>query len=91
MSYSINYSKRFEKDVKRCKKRGYKLQALFDVIGMLEDTGALPPEYRPHKLSGDREGQWECHIQSDWLLVWEQNDTELTLLLLETGTHSDLY
>ena len=91
MSYSINYSKRFEKDVKRCKKRGYKLQALFDVIGMLEDTGALPPEYRPHKLSGDREGQWECHIQSDWLLVWEQNDTELTLLFLETGTHSDLY
>jgi len=91
MSYSINYSKRFEKDVKRCKKRGYKLQALFDVIGMLEDTGALPPEYRPHKLSGDREGQWECHIQSDWLLVWAQNDTELTLLFLETGTHSDLY
>ncbi|MBR3714105.1 MAG: type II toxin-antitoxin system YafQ family toxin [Bacteroidales bacterium] len=91
MSYSINYSKRFEKDVKRCKKRGYKLQALFDVIGMLEDTGALPPEYHPHKLSGDREGQWECHIQSDWLLVWAQNDTELTLLFLETGTHSDLY
>ncbi len=91
MSYSINYSKRFEKDVKRCKKRGYKLQALFDVIGMLEDTGALPPEYHPHKLSGDREGQWECHIQSDWLLVWAQNDIELTLLFLETGTHSDLY
>ena len=32
-----------------------------------------------------------CHISPDWLLVWEQNDTELTLLFLETGTHSDLF
>ncbi len=91
MSYSINYSKRFDKDVKRCKKRGYNLLSLFKVIDLLADTGSLPPVYHAHKLSGDREGQWECHIQSDWLLVWEQNDNELTLLFLETGTHSDLF
>ena len=34
---------------------------------------------------------WEAHIESDWLLIWEQNDTELTLLMLTTGTHSDLF
>ena len=34
---------------------------------------------------------WECHIEPDWLLVWEQNDTELTLLMIETGTHSDIF
>lgn len=33
----------------------------------------------------------ECHIQSDWLFVWGQNDTELTLLLTGTGSHSDLF
>jgi len=91
MKYTLRTSKRFDKDFKRCIKRGYNMSLIGKVMRMLEDTGALPPEYRPHKLSGDREGQWECHIQSDWLLVWEQNDTELTLLLLETGTHSDLY
>ncbi len=32
-----------------------------------------------------------CHIQPDWLLVWEQNDNQLTLLMLNTGTHSDLF
>lgn len=36
-------------------------------------------------------GQWECHIQPDWLMTWEQNDTQLTLLFLQTGTHSDLF
>ena len=27
----------------------------------------------------------------DWLMTWEQNDRELTLLFLKTGTHSDLF
>ncbi len=91
MSYSINYSKRFEKDMKRCKKRGYNLSLVYGVIQLLSETGALPPTYHPHKLSGTLEGLWECHIQSDWLLIWEQNDKELTLLFLQTGSHSDLY
>ena len=46
---------------------------------------------KPHKLSGDYVGCWECHIKPDWLLVWEQNDTELVLLMTNTGTHSDIF
>ena len=34
---------------------------------------------------------WECHLQSDWLLVWMQNETELIILFTNTGTHSDLF
>ena len=34
---------------------------------------------------------WECHIQPDWLLVWEQHDDELVLVLIDTDTHSDLF
>lgn len=33
----------------------------------------------------------ECHIKGDWLLIWQQNDTELTLIMTDTGTHADLY
>ena len=51
----------------------------------------LPDKYKPHKLVGVRKGQWECHIEPDWLMVWEQNDMELTLLFLQTATHSDLF
>ncbi len=89
--YSIDYTNRFKKDLKRCQKRGLDLQLILDAIALLKTTGTLPMSYRPHKLSGNRDGQWECHIEPDWLMIWEQNDMELTLLFLQTGTHSDLF
>lgn len=89
--YSVNTTKRFEKDLKRCLKRGLKMQLIYDAIQLLKSTGTLPSQYHPHKLSGDRQDQWECHIQPDWLMTWEQNDNQLTLLFLQTGTHSDLF
>jgi len=52
--YSIETTKRFDKDVRRCLKRG-------------------------------------LNIQPDWLMTWQQNDTQLTLLFLQTGTHADLF
>ena len=91
MKYTIVPSKRFQKDMKRCEKRGYDMQLLKDAIKLLAETGSLPAEYKPHKLHGNRTGQWECHIQPDWLLVWEQHDQELILIMLNTGTHSDLF
>ncbi len=60
------------------------------VIALLSESGTLPRQYRPHKLHGDFEGCWECHIRPDWLLIWKQNDTELILLFTNTGTHVDL-
>ncbi len=33
----------------------------------------------------------ECHIQSDWLMIWDQNDTGLILLFTDTGSHADLF
>ena len=89
--YSIDYTKRFMKDLKRCQKRGLDLQLIHDAIALLRTTGSLPAKYRPHKLSGNLDGQWECHIEPDWLMTWEQNEMELTLLFLQTGTHSDLF
>ena len=77
MRYRIIPSKRFEKDLKRCEKRGYNMQLLKDAIMLLAETGTLPASYHPHKLSGQYAGSWECHLKPDWLLIWEQNDTEL--------------
>lgn len=89
--YSIDYSNRFRKDVKRCAKRGLDIKALRTAVGILAATGSLPLEYKSHKLSGKYAGIWECHIKPDWLMVWEQNDAELKLLFLKTGTHSDIF
>lgn len=89
--YSVDYTNRFKKDLKRCVKRGLDISKIIEAVKLLEANGQLPAKYKPHKLVGDRQGQWECHIQPDWLMVWEQNDMELTLLFLQTGTHADLF
>ena len=89
--YSVDTTKRFDKDLKLCLKRGLDIQLIYDAIALLGTTGSLPAQYRPHKLSGNMDGIWECHLKPDWLLIWEQNDTDLTLLFTGTGTHSDLF
>lgn len=89
--YSFDTTKRFDKALKLCKKRGYPIEKLRKAIKILVETGRLPKEYLPHILHGNHEGEWEAHIEPDWLLVWKQNDDKLTLLMLTTGTHSDIY
>lgn len=92
--YSVEVSNKFKKDFKLCIKRGLQISKIREAMMLLAETGCLPPEYKPHKLQGKYIGKWECHINgknSDWLMVWEQNDTKLTLLFLRTGTHSDIF
>ncbi len=89
--YKVQMTKTFRKDVERCRKRGYDMNLLKEAIRKLEKDGKLPPTYRPHKLSGQYSGSWECHLKGDWLLVWEQNNEELILLFTGSGTHSDLF
>lgn len=91
MKYKIEYTEQFGKELKICRKRGYDLSLLRDVIGILEEEGQLPEEYSPHKLNGKYKGLWECHILEDWLLVWSQDNSTLTLVFTNTGTHIDLF
>ncbi len=89
--YQIITTKQFERSLKKCIKRGFKIEKFKTVLSLLASTGSLPQKYKPHKLSGEFHKAWECHIEPDWLLVWEQNDDSLVLLLLQTGTHSDIF
>ena len=91
MAYLIRTTHRYEKSVARCKRSGMPMEELKKVILLLEKDGTLPAKYHPHKLVDDYEGCWECHIKPDWLLVWEQDNMELKILLIHTGTHSDLF
>ena len=89
--YKIAYTTRFKKDFKLCKKRGLDISILENAIELLQINGNLPVIYKSHKLSGRYSECWECHLQTDWLLIWKQYDTELILLFMNTGTHSDLF
>lgn len=90
--YKVNFTGRFKKDVKRCTKRGLDVSLIAEIVDMLSSNGSLPATYKPHKLIGTQgNNTWECHIQPDWLLIWQQFDDELILLMLSTGSHSDLF
>lgn len=89
--YTIERTNSFKKAFKRCVKRGLDISLFETAINILVETGTLPKKYRPHKLSGQYRELWECHISQDWLLIWSQNDETLTLILIDTGSHSDIF
>ena len=82
-------SNRFRSELKRLKRRGFSMAELYAVIDLLAEDGELPPGYRPHKLAREWDGVWECHIEHDWLLIYEVTDKEV--ILHRTGTHSELF
>ena len=70
-------------------KRGKDERKLFAAVETLADIGSLSAKVRPHRLVGRWSDFWECHIESDWLLIYDVNDSEV--LLVRTGTHADLF
>ena len=91
MKYEIKPSNQFRKDVKLAQKRGYNIDLLKVVIKKLAGGESLDAKYKDHQLSGKYGSFRECHIQSDWLLIYEIEDGKLILYLSRTGTHSDLF
>lgn len=80
---------RFLKDYKRIKKRGFKIAKLQVLTETLRTDQPLPQSVRPHSLSGKYLGKWDVHIESDWILIYEIDDS--VLILRRTGTHADLF
>ena len=88
MLYPV-YTRQFERDIKRMKRRGKNLEKLKIIIRSLISEEQLDPIHRDHKLIGNWLGRKECHIESDWLLIYK---TEVDRIVFErTGTHSDLF
>ena len=82
-------TRRYRKDLKRCKKRGKNIRRLWRIVAQLARGEPLDPIHRVHRLSGTRAPYWECHIEHDWLLVWIEKEHSITLVGM--GTHSDMF
>ena len=91
MKYSIVPTSKYRKERKNMKKRGADLALLDYVISQLADGKTLPAQYRDHELIGNFKGYRECHIQSDWLLIYKIFNNELIVSLERKGTHSELF
>ncbi len=89
--YKVVPTNSFRKDLKLAKKRGLPLGDLYEVVTMLAEEKSLPAKLHNHMLSGDYKGYWECHINPDWLLLYEK-DTEIRIIsLYRTGSHSNIF
>ena len=91
MKYEVKFTNQFKKDFKLAKKQNKDLNKLFDVVNILAEGGILEAKYRDHDLSGKYKGARECHIEPDWLLVYEIQNDVLVLILYRLGTHSELF
>ena len=91
MKYEVKFTNQFKRDLKLAKKQNKGLDELFEVVSILADGGTLEARYRDHDLSGNYKGTRECHIEPDWLLVYEIRDKVLVLMLYRLGTHSELF
>jgi len=94
--YAVAYTNSFKKNVRLCYKQNLDLNELYQVIASLAKLEILPLKNHVHSLIGygkEREGEkfMECHISSDWLLIWVQKDKEMILILTNTGSHSNMF
>ncbi|MCI8285340.1 MAG: type II toxin-antitoxin system YafQ family toxin [Firmicutes bacterium] len=89
--YKIVYTNRMKKDVRLMKKRGKDLTKLVNVISILAAGDVLPSEYKDHKLTGNLHDFRECHIESDWILMYQIQEDILVLSAVAAGSHADLF
>lgn len=91
--YKVDYTSDFKREYKKIKKQGKNINKIRTVIEQLAYGNTLELQYKDHKLNDNKRYKdcRECHIEPDWLLVYRINNNELILLLVETGSHSELF
>ena len=89
--YKIEFTAEMKRNAKLMRKRGKDMSKLSAVLDLLASGQPLPAEYKDHPLSGNWNDFRECHIESDWLLIYQFHDDILILTATATGTHADLF
>ena len=93
MNYRIQQTTQFKKDFKASLKRGLNPNKLKEVLFLLQQGEIIPEKYRDHQLQPNKRYKncRELHIEPDWLLIYKYSDDKLILILIRTGSHSDLF
>ncbi|WP_455514580.1 type II toxin-antitoxin system YafQ family toxin [Pseudostreptobacillus sp.] len=91
MKYEVKFTTQFKKDLKLAKKQNKDIEKLFKVVELLANGEKLDFKYKDHDLSGNYKGTRECHIEPDWLLVYEYQNDVLVLMLYRLGSYSELF
>ena len=82
---------KFKNDFVLAEKRHKDIDKLIEIMDMIIEEKPLPPERRNHPLHGEWDGAFDCHIQGDWVLIYEIDTETRTVTFHRTGSHSDLF
>lgn len=91
MTYAVKTTSQFKRSYKLAIKRGLDISQLEDIVQKLKDDIPLAEKFHDHQLTGKMKLFRECHIQPDWLLIYLKQESILTLTLVDTGSHADLF
>ena len=90
--YRVRSTKAYRKELKRVSKhRNFDENSLNNIIDTLKRGDRLEPKYLDHQLTGEFKDCRERHIKNDLLLVYQKHEDVLVLLLIEIGTHDDIF
>jgi mRNA interferase YafQ len=89
--FILKYSNRFKKDLKLYQHDKIVLGELEKVLDILIKGEKLPAKNFNHYLTGEFKDCFECHIRPDVLLIYKIEKSEITILLLRIGSHSELF
>lgn len=87
---TIRKTTQFKKDFKKIKNNTNKINALLEIVRKLANGETIPVEFDPHPLTGNYKNHMECHIESDFLLIWFDKDAD-EIKLVRLGSHSELF
>ena len=91
MMLDVKQVKSFKKDLKQARKQNRNLRKMTEIVVALATGTTLPEKNKDHPLLGKYIGKRECHIEPDWLLIYEI-DKELNIIyLIRLGSHNDLF
>jgi mRNA interferase YafQ len=87
---NISFTNQYLRDLALMKRRNLPKSELDEVVKLLSEEKPLLPKHKDHPLKGNFRGYRECHIRPNWLLIYKVDKEVLLLVLVRTGTHSDL-
>ena len=92
LKYKITYTSKFKSQLKKLKKQGKDLKKVKNIIEKLAKGEKLNYSYKDHKLIDNNYFHYcrECHVEPDWLLVYQINKDKLIIYFIETGSHSEI-
>lgn len=82
---------KFKKDLKRCNRQNKDMNKLKKIIDLLCHDKKLPIRNKDHFLSGNWANYRECHVEPDWLLIYQINTEDLLVELIRLGSHAELF